>query len=442
MSLDEATFTSNSSGFGGGLFVEGSTGAAIDGCTLTGNSAGSGGGFHNKSSGQVTLENCLFTANGAGEGAGMFNAGLGMLDLLACTFTSNDGGFGAGGGLYCAAGSTTVAGCAMSGNAAIDGGAIFNAGSLTILGSDLERNSAFKGGAILSYGALDMHDTLVMTNLARDFGGGVSGAGTIEIDSSSFIDNSVYAGDGGAISSTGPLTVSACCIAGNDALLHGGAIRSSGPQALTNCTISDNSTGYLEGGAIYFEGSSPVTWSYVTMVGNTPAMETSGAVDGWVGAFTLANCIVSNGAAADILVTYVDGGSNIVEDGVGLTEPTSMSGDPGVLPLADNGGPTMTHALARGSVAIDAGNCALGSILVDQRGVARPQGSSCDIGAFEHEPSPCPSDFNGDGSVDGGDLGILLSQWGLPGAADLDGNGTVDGADLGLLLGAWGACRL
>jgi hypothetical protein len=51
-----------------------------------------------------------------------------------------------------------------------------------------------------------------------------------------------------------------------------------------------------------------------------------------------------------------------------------------------------------------------------------------------------PADFNGDGLVDGQDLGILLGQWSQPTSpADLDGNGVVDGQDLGILLAGWGA---
>ncbi len=53
---------------------------------------------------------------------------------------------------------------------------------------------------------------------------------------------------------------------------------------------------------------------------------------------------------------------------------------------------------------------------------------------------PCVGDINGDGMVDGADLGLLLFAWGTPGAADLNGDGTIDGADLGLLLNAWGPC--
>ncbi|MGA1392912.1 MAG: hypothetical protein ACO38W_07130, partial [Phycisphaerales bacterium] len=47
------------------------------------------------------------------------------------------------------------------------------------------------------------------------------------------------------------------------------------------------------------------------------------------------------------------------------------------------------------------------------------------------------ADLNGDGWVDGADLGLLLLQWGGAGSGDLDGNGIVDGGDLGLLLLAW-----
>ena len=55
---------------------------------------------------------------------------------------------------------------------------------------------------------------------------------------------------------------------------------------------------------------------------------------------------------------------------------------------------------------------------------------------------PCPADLTGDGNVDGGDLGLLLGDWGqgAKSIADLDGNGLVDGGDLGLMLGSWGAC--
>lgn len=56
--------------------------------------------------------------------------------------------------------------------------------------------------------------------------------------------------------------------------------------------------------------------------------------------------------------------------------------------------------------------------------------------------APGPADLNGDGAVDGADIGLMLSSWGpcADCAADIDGNGFVGGADLGILLGAWEPC--
>lgn len=52
----------------------------------------------------------------------------------------------------------------------------------------------------------------------------------------------------------------------------------------------------------------------------------------------------------------------------------------------------------------------------------------------------CAADFDGSNAIDGGDLAVLLGEWGRPGSADLDGNNVVDGVDLSILLGSWGAC--
>ena len=85
-------------------------------------------------------------------------------------------------------------------------------------------------------------------------------------------------------------------------------------------------------------------------------------------------------------------GHNIESPGdtCGLAHTSDVSGISssalGLGPLRDNGGATETHALMGGSAALDAipsGNCGLDE---DQRGVARPQGAECDVGAFELEP--------------------------------------------------------
>jgi len=66
--------------------------------------------------------------------------------------------------------------------------------------------------------------------------------------------------------------------------------------------------------------------------------------------------------------------------------------DPSLEPLAQNGGFSETHVLGDGSPAVDAGACVVGA---DQRGVARPQGAACDLGAVEvGEPPPAGTDFH------------------------------------------------
>jgi glucose/arabinose dehydrogenase len=63
------------------------------------------------------------------------------------------------------------------------------------------------------------------------------------------------------------------------------------------------------------------------------------------------------------------------------------------------------------------------------------------LAAFEIPPTPCPGDLDGNREVNASDLGLLLGLWGQTGPGDLDGNGTIDSGDMGLLLGAWGACE-
>jgi hypothetical protein len=109
------------------------------------------------------------------------------------------------------------------------------------------------------------------------------------------------------------------------------------------------------------------------------------------GSYTLGNTIVANNMPNDCFGTDItSNGYNLIEDAAGCTFAGDTTGniiglDPILGPLQDNGGPTQTHALLAGSPAIDAvldNNCPS----ADQRGVSRPQGPYCDIGAFELEP--------------------------------------------------------
>ena len=97
------------------------------------------------------------------------------------------------------------------------------------------------------------------------------------------------------------------------------------------------------------------------------------------------NTIVAYNGPANCNAALTSNGHNL-EDGntCGFNATGDQPNtDPLLGPLADNGGDTLTHALLPGSPAIDAGVC-IAEITTDQRGVARPQGTTCDIGAYEY----------------------------------------------------------
>jgi hypothetical protein len=105
---------------------------------------------------------------------------------------------------------------------------------------------------------------------------------------------------------------------------------------------------------------------------------------------TLSNSIVANSPGGGDCVTsstVTADSFNIIEDNSCNTSALAI--DPKLSPLMDNGGPTKTHALLAGSGAIDAGDDGICSNAPvngkDQRGITRPQGAACDIGAYEVE---------------------------------------------------------
>jgi len=184
------------------------------------------------------------------------------------------------------------------------------------------------------------------------------------------------------------VTMNGTTVSGNTtATGNGGAIYSSGVgETITNSTISGN-TGLIAGG-IYAFGIG-VTLRNATVAGNTGG----GIQNDGIG-LTLTNTIVANnGVNCSGTGTISDGGTNLQFPAT-TCGVTIASADPLLSPLANNGGPTQTQALSAGSPAIDAGTTGCPPApATDQRGVARPQGLACDIGAFEFQaagPPPPP----------------------------------------------------
>jgi hypothetical protein len=200
-----------------------------------------------------------------------------------------------------------------------------------------------------------------------------------------------------------PLEGFAVCLA------QGGGLWSNGDDTLTNSTISGNtatctvedpgSVCTLSGGGIDSEGLA-MTLTNVTVTANTFNCQADFCSPSWGGAgifnifstLTLGSSIVAKQTLGpDCLNSIPQGaivsaGFNIDSDG---TCSLIATGDqpnvtnPHLDGLADNGGPTQTHALLFGSPAIDGVTTGCPPPGTDQRGIRRPQGAHCDIGAFE-----------------------------------------------------------
>jgi predicted outer membrane repeat protein len=330
------------------------------------------------------------------EGTGQFRilhvGGGGVLEIIDAR-VENGFGFPHGGGIY-VSGSLTLTGSAVSGNTALQlGGGIFARGEVLVREASLvSGNSAGDGGGVATAkggGELTIVDSTVSDNLANASGGGIlmqAGSDGVTIHNSTLTGNAAVLGGGLAVltgsTAVGSLTVSSSTFAGNTALDRGGAVLSSiaNLQAtFVNSTLSGNSA-VTQGGAIYVKKGA-FELSHTTLSGNSAAagggIFSSGPEADTLLVGTIVADSVSGGDCGGTAIQ--DGGNNFDDDG---SCPGTSPITPGVdydPALADNGGPTQTHALLPASSAIDAaGECGLA---LDQRSFLRD--GLCDSGAFE-----------------------------------------------------------
>lgn len=229
------------------------------------------------------------------------------------------------------------------------------------------------GGGIDNQGNLTLVRVAVLDNNAGLSGGGIvntTGTSSLTIDSSTISGNRASGGNGGGINfgATGSLTITNSTITNNLATEDGGGIHLGSTATIASSTITGNRadndvTGSGNGGGASIGAGGSLTLQRTILGGNTDA----------------------GAEAPDCFGGAASGGSNLVGNTTNCTytvDPTDkVEVSPQLGPLADNGGPTMTHALLTGSPAIDGvtGTCET----ADQRGVPRPQGTGCDIGAYE-----------------------------------------------------------
>jgi CSLREA domain-containing protein len=288
------------------------------------------------------------------------------------------------------------------------GGGIRNAGTLTLTSSRVTASTATagadvvaEGGGIESVGSLqliastvDGNEALALPTSAGGLGGGIhSDGGPLVVTDSTIRDNGatqnvVHGGPqvagGGIDCGSSVLTLSRSTVSGNSALgspptapgLGGGIAGCSG--SIVNGTISGNHASIgdqiaVVGGTLAFSNST-IDYNLAAGGGETLVFQNT----------IVAGCFDIGG-----FTTVADDHNLDTTDSCKLSGTDLRGVDPLLGPLADNGGPTQTRMPQVGSPASDAGNPGapgsggLTCEATDQRGVARPVGPRCDIGAFE-----------------------------------------------------------
>jgi CSLREA domain-containing protein len=367
LTLTNVTVTGNRAGNGS------NGGSASGGDGQQGGAGGGGGGVVN--TGSLTLDHSTVVNNQAGQGGsgsgsvgvggkgGMGGPGGGILStavstLIVLSSTVSGNTAGAGG-----AGSIGTSGA--TGGDGGDGGGIATAAALTLTASTISGNAAGAGG---TGGYLPNNKAVV--GGAGGFGGGLSDDATT---SQTIVDDTIAnntsgaggaGGDGGNSVPGGP---------GNDGGQGGGVVSEGAQLQIVQSTIAANHVG--AGGA----GGPGAP-------GGTGGMAGTGGGISAFGSASAQNSIVANNSGGNCIGNVVNHGHNLSFPGTGCPGP---GGDPKLGPLTDNGGPTATIALLPGSAAIDQ-IPAVGAecTTTDQRGVQRPQGPACDVGAFEAGVAP------------------------------------------------------
>lgn len=380
---------------GGGVAVRGDAldqQTILDNSIVRANNAGGGGGIDLVGGGGVTIRNqTQINLNQAATGGGISN-------LLSSLFISNsvvqgNAASGVGGGVYTSNDAATeVRGSLVSDNIANAGGGFYTTDNsrLTVRNSRLLGNRATDGhggGIFQSFAAFHLlvEQSYLAENNAIDSGGGVYSEGSTEI-SQSLIANNTAGLDGGGYYATTPgsdcaatplsLVVNST-FSGNEAFGSGGGVAVySGLTELRHVTIAHNSAPPQWPGGLLARNNATTC----VRLGHTIVAHNGGSAD--VGANNTDQRLVSLGH------NVIGAAGNNVDFNLELNLPSDQTNvaDAGLSPLADNGGPTKTHALLEGSPAIGAGNPAICAAAptngLDQRGYARGA-AACDSGAYE-----------------------------------------------------------
>jgi CSLREA domain-containing protein len=348
----------------------------VRGLTLTGGQSDLGGGLFVGAGHSLTLADSQVHANQAMAGGGAYVSG-GSLTLLNTTVSDNSAGQN-GGGIYSFDSSLALWGARITGNQAESGrgAGIYHDGTgmLSASGGLLGGNGpAQQGGGLWVNGTALLSALTLADNRAGDGGGIFVQGGNVSLVAGTASANRAANG-AGIYNHGGILHITNATLSGNQAEQFGGGLYNAATAALNNATVAHNEAGI--GGGLH-----------------TAA-----------GSLALRNSLIANQVAgSDCSGPLASLGHNLDSDG---SCALAASGDiaaanPLIDALGSYGGPTATHRLQPGSLAIDAANVS-GCPTTDQRGHSRPQiGSAaaaassdntltCDIGAVEYSPGIDP----------------------------------------------------
>jgi hypothetical protein len=287
------------------------------------------------------------------------------------------------------------------------GGAIMNRRRLTVTHVTFVNNVDLIPGSA-GGGAIDNHDggqatiskSTFISNRAEE-GGAVENEATqagafLNISQSTFSNNTATKYGGGGVENQpgGNDALTADTFVGNTAL-EGGGIANGGTMTLTNSTLDNNTQKGNGGGGIQNYGA--ITIAQTTLSGNGGPggganlhtyVPSGTSVITTVTQSIIANGVTSSNCSGSGAIT--DNGYNLdtgVSCGFSAASHSLSNTQPLLKALASNGGPTQTMALPAASPAVDAIPATVSgcSGSTDQRGVSRPQGSGCDLGAYERQ---------------------------------------------------------
>jgi hypothetical protein len=279
-------------------------------------------------------------------------------------------------------------------NASDLGGALTNSATLHLDQVTVTGNLGEAVGGVWNSGTLTMTRSVVTANDGQESVGGLLNVGTATIDRSSISDSRDGVGiQNGWLGTPGSLTLSNSTVSGNHVMPEGGAgIRNeTGDVTIVASTIANNSAGNESPGGILNAGTMTITRSTITGNGGDALSGVS------PGRMTITASILSDNLfdnqPSNCGARFTSGGDNLLGSDCADSAVASdvVSDAPNLKPLASAGGPTKTMVPRPASPAVDAipvgaAPCpATGT--TDQRGLARPRGTGCEIGSVERQPT-------------------------------------------------------